>query len=339
MISIDGSRGEGGGQILRTSLGLAALSGRAVRLYNIRAGRQKPGLMRQHLTAVQAAARVSCAQVAGAELRSQEVVLRPQVVQAGHYTFKISTAGSATLVLQTVLPALLAADGPSVITLEGGTHNEKAPPFDFLARSFLPVLRRMGARIEARLERHGFYPAGGGRMVVEIEPGPLQPIELFARGAIVARRARALVAHLARHIAERELKTVQAQLNWRGDELFVEEITDSPGPGNVLFLEVEAEHVTAVFSGFGRKRRRAEQVAADTVAEARRWLTHGAPVDEHLADQLMLPLALAGGGGFLTGPASQHAITQVETLRRFLDVPLHFAPDGDDARCWRFRVG
>lgn len=337
MIEIDGSRGEGGGQILRTSLGLSVLTGRPVRLSNIRAGRQKPGLMRQHLTAVLAAARVGCAQVEGAELRSQEVIFRPQGVQPGHYTFKIGTAGSATLVLQTVLPALLAADGPSQLILEGGTHNEKAPPFDFLARAFLPLLRRMGAKVDARLERHGFYPAGGGRLEVRIEPGSLTPIELHARGEIVARRARALVAHLPRHIAERELSVIADQLNWRPSDLHVEEIGDSIGPGNVLFVEVEAEHVTEVFCGFGTKRKRAEQVAAETAAEAKRWLSHGAPVGEHLADQLMLPLALAGGGGFTTGAPSLHATTQVETLRLFLDVPL--ALTALDDRRWRFTVG
>lgn len=337
MIEIDGSRGEGGGQILRTSLGLSLLTGTPVRLFNIRAGRQKPGLMRQHLTAVQAAARVGCAQVEGDALKSQEVIFRPQLIQAGQYTFKISTAGSATLVLQTVLPALLAADGPSTLILEGGTHNMKAPPFDFLKRSFLPILRRMGPRVDARLERHGFYPAGGGRMVVTIEPAPLQPIALHARGAIIERRARALVAHLPRHIAERELKTVGGHLNWSPNELHVEEISDSAGPGNVLFVEIEAEHVTAVFTGFGRKRARAEQVATETADEAKRWLTHGAPVGEHLADQLMLPLALAGGGGFTTGPPSLHATTQVETLGLFLDVPMRL--EQAEGRQWRFEVG
>ncbi|MGK0360471.1 MAG: RNA 3'-terminal phosphate cyclase (ATP) [Bradymonadia bacterium] len=337
MISIDGSRGEGGGQILRTSLGLSLLTGTPVRLFNIRAGRRKPGLMRQHLTAVEAAARVGSAQVEGAALKSQEVVFRPQGIQAGHYAFKISTAGSATLVLQTVLPALLAADGPSTLVLEGGTHNMKAPPFDFLKRSFLPILERMGPRIDAQLERHGFYPAGGGRMVIDITPAPLQPIELHARGAIVARRARALVAHLPRHIAERELQSVGSRLNWSPTELHVEEITDSAGPGNVLFIEVETEHVTAVFTGFGRKRMRAEQVAVETADEAKRWLAHGAPVGEHLADQLMLPLALAGGGGFTTGPPSLHATTQIETLGLFLDVPMRF--EQADDRQWRFEVG
>jgi RNA 3'-terminal phosphate cyclase (ATP) len=337
MIEIDGSRGEGGGQILRTSLGLALLTQTPVRLFNIRAGRHKPGLMRQHLTAVQAAARVGCAQVDGAELRSQEVIFRPQTVQAGQYTFKISTAGSATLVFQTVLPALLAADGPSTLYLEGGTHNEKAPPFDFLAKSFLPQLRRMGAQVDATLERHGFYPAGGGRMRIDIQPATLRPIELHARGEIVARRARALVAHLPRHIAERELKGVAKALNWRPTDLHVEEITDSAGPGNVLFIEIKTEQVTAVFTGFGKKRMRAEQVAQHTAEEAKRWLAHGAPVGEHLADQLMLPLALAGAGGFTTGSPSLHATTQVETLKLFLDTTLRFEPTGEGQ--WRYTVG
>lgn len=337
MIEIDGARGEGGGQILRTSLCLAVLTQTPVRLFNIRAGRQKPGLARQHLTAVNAAARVSCAQVDGAELRSQEVIFRPQATQAGQYTFQIGTAGSATLVLQTILPALLTADGPSTVYLEGGTHNEKAPPFDFLARAFLPVLRRMGARVEATLERHGFHPAGGGRMRIEIEPGPLQPIELYDRGAIIGRRARALVAHLPRQIAERELKVVGHALDWRPDALHVEMIEASAGPGNVLFVEIDTEQVTAVFTGFGKRRVRSERVAQQVADEAKRWLAHGAPVEEHLADQLMLPMALAGAGGFCTGAPSLHATTQVETLRRFLDVPLRFEPVSDQQ--WRFTVG
>src|SRR5262245_2007058 len=160
-ITIDGSAGEGGGQILRTALALSLVTARPFRIERIRAGRPKPGLLRQHLTAVQAAAKVGAARISGAEVGSLELTFEPTGLRGGAYDFAVGTAGSATLVLQTLLPALLRAREPSQLTIEGGTHNPYAPPFDFLARTFLPVLRRMGAAIEARLEAPGFYPAGG----------------------------------------------------------------------------------------------------------------------------------------------------------------------------------
>ena len=170
MLTIDGSRGEGGGQILRTSLGLSLVTGRAFRIVRIRAGRAKPGLRHQHRTAVQAAARVGNAEVEGAEVGSMELTFVPGAVAAGEYEFSVGTAGSAALVLQAVLPALLTASQPSRLKLEGGTHNPFAPPFDFLAKTFLPIVNRMGPRVTAELERPGFYPAGGGEMRLTIEP-------------------------------------------------------------------------------------------------------------------------------------------------------------------------
>src|SRR5262245_17125561 len=172
MIIIDGSSGEGGGQILRTALALSLVTGTPFRIQKIRAGRPKPGLLRQHLTAVQAAVEVGSASASGAELGSQELSFWPGKVRAGAYRFAIGPAGSACLVVQTVLPPLLLAGGPSSLVVEGGTHNPFAPPWDFLARAFFPLLQRMGARVSTTLERHGFFPAGGGRLRVEIEPGP-----------------------------------------------------------------------------------------------------------------------------------------------------------------------
>ncbi|MGH7202433.1 MAG: RNA 3'-terminal phosphate cyclase, partial [Planctomycetaceae bacterium] len=170
MIDIDGSHGEGGGQIIRSSLALAALTGQTVRFRNVRAKRSRPGLQRQHLTAVRAAAEISAAELDGAELHSREFTFTPHAIEPGEHRFSIGTAGSTTLVVQTVLPMLLTAAGPSSLMLEGGTHNPHAPPFDFLARSFLPLINRMGPRVEAALDRPGFYPAGGGRFEVRIEP-------------------------------------------------------------------------------------------------------------------------------------------------------------------------
>ena len=169
-LKIDCSMGEGGGQILRSSLALSLVMGRSIRIEKIRAGRKKPGLLRQHLTAARAAAEIGRAQVRGVELGSEELEFAPGVVVPGEYRFAVGSAGSATLVLQTVLPALLTASGPSQLVLEGGTHNPMAPPFDFLEKAFLPCIRRMGPRVEATLTRPGFYPAGGGAFEVAIEP-------------------------------------------------------------------------------------------------------------------------------------------------------------------------
>src|SRR5689334_333662 len=170
MLKLDGSVGEGGGQILRTALALSALTGQPFEIEKIRAKRRKPGLLRQHLTAVRAATALCQAQVEGDSLGSMTLRFVPGDVKPGEYAFAIGTAGSATLVLQTVLPPLLLASRPSKITIEGGTHNPLAPPVDFLDRSFLPLVRRMGPRVRVQLERWGFYPAGGGRISVEIEP-------------------------------------------------------------------------------------------------------------------------------------------------------------------------
>ncbi len=320
MIAIDGSSGEGGGQILRTSLALSLVTGRAFRMERIRAGRAKPGLQRQHLTAVRAAAEVGRAEVEGAQLGSRDLTFAPRGVVPGDYRFAVGTAGSVTLVLQTVLPALLVASAPSRLWLEGGTHNIFAPPFDFLAKAFLPLVRRMGPRVEAALERPGFYPSGGGAVRVAIDPQPkLRPVELLERGRVIRRLARGIVSRLPRHIAEREVETVRRGLSWPADMVAVEEV-ESPGPGNVLLVEVESEQLTEVFSGFGQLGVSAEKVAHGVVREVRRYLDAGVPVGEHLADQLLLPLAMAGGGSFRTLAPSSHLTTNLQTLQHFLDV-------------------
>lgn len=323
MVTIDGSFGEGGGQILRSSLALAMVTGTPVRVVNIRAGRAKPGLMRQHLTAVHAAAQVCSARVEGAAIGSMQLTFEPGRVQPGDYLFSIGTAGSTTLVLQTVLPALLTAGGPTRVTLEGGTHNPFAPPFDFLDRAFLPIVNRMGPRVSAALERPGFYPAGGGRFSVDIEPvGKLTGIDLNDRGEIVRQQVRAIVAHLPRHIAEREIKVVRQRTCWPQDCFRVEEVGDAHGPGNVVMIEVESEHVTEVFTSFGQRGKPAETVAEEATAKCQQYLDAGVPVGLHLADQILLPLALAGRGSFRTLPLSSHSNTHLELIRQFLRVTV-----------------
>lgn len=331
MITIDGSYGEGGGQILRTSLALSLVTGTPVTLHKIRAGRAKPGLMRQHLTAVKAAAAIGGAAVSGDDPGSQTLVFAPQGICAGKYRFAVGTAGSCSLVLQTVLPALLRAAGPSELELEGGTHNMLAPPFEFLAQTFLPQLRCMGADVEAELVRPGFYPAGGGLLRVSVHPATAwQRLELLERGATVRREAVALMSKLSNDIGRRELKVLQETLGLTETELRQERVTTSPGPGNVLLLSVEsAGGVTEVFSGFGKLGVSAEQVAAGVAAEAREYLAADVPVGRHLADQLLLPLALGCGGRFRTLPPTPHTETNLHVIRQFLPVRAETARAGD----------
>lgn len=328
MLTIDGDFGEGGGQILRSSLGLSLVTGQPVRIINLRARRRKPGLQRQHLTCVRAAAAIGDAEVNGAELGSSEVVFRPRTVRAGEHCFAIGTAGSTTLVVQTVLPALLTASDRSTLVVEGGTHNMLAPPFDFFAGVFLPLVERMGPRVTARLERHGFHPAGGGRLVIEIEPVPrLRPIEIMERGRLLHRRGTALVAGLPRSVGEREIATLGAALDWPASALEVIMLDAAMGPGNVVMAEVAYEHVSELASAVGERGRRAEEVARSAASELSRYLASTAPVGEHLADQLLLPLALAGGGGFRTGPPTLHTRTHIDIVQRFLSISIEVSAE------------
>lgn len=336
IIHIDGAQGEGGGQVLRTALTLSLITGRPFRIDRIRAGRAKPGLLRQHLTAVEAAAAVGGARTDGAVAGSQSLEFHPQGISPGDYRFAIGTAGSCTLVLQTILPALLRAAGPSRIRLSGGTHNPHAPPADFLARAFLPLLVRMGAQVTLRLLRHGFYPAGGGEIEVAIEPAAeLRPLILEERGALLERRAEALVAAVPFHVAERELETVRRRLGWRADELHPVGLRNDQGPGNVLMLTLVHEGITEVFTGFGERRTSAERVAEGVCRQAADYLESGAAVGPHLADQLLLPLALAGGH-FTTMEPTLHTRTNLAVIGRFL--PRHWGCDALGDGRWRIEA-
>ena len=321
MLTIDGSMGEGGGQILRTALSLSLTSGRAVRVEKIRAGRQKPGLHRQHLAAVEAARQVSGARVEGAEPGSMTLTFAPKDVRHGDLHIVVGGAGSATLVLQTVLPALMILEGTSNVVVEGGTHNPKAPPFEFLADTLAPLLRSMGPGLDLQLERHGFYPRGGGRLRATVSGvSRLTPLTLLERGPVEERRARALVAGLPLHVAERELDVLRRALELEDDELEPREVRDALGPGNIVTLELRCEHVTETLSGFGERGLPAESVAEGVVHAARRYLAARVPVGEHLADQLLVPMALAGGGSFLTTEPTSHMTTCAAAIEQLLGV-------------------
>lgn len=332
-IEIDGSVGEGGGQILRTSLTLAMCTGQAVAIERIRAKRPKPGLMRQHLTCVQAAAAVCAGTVRGAELGSQTLVFEPGEVRAGDYVFNVGTAGSCMLVLQTVLPALMLAPATSRITLGGGTHNPMAPPYHFVERSFAPLLRRLGVGLEMEIRRLGFYPAGGGEVSVTIQPpaAGLTAFDLVERGELREQYAECLAPALPRTVAERELAAIGRLLGWSDAQLRVPVVRQNEGPGNALMATLVYEHVSEVFTSFGEKGVSAEHVANLLAREVRAFIAGDAVLGPHLADQWMLPLALAITGtgssaAFTCTEMSEHARTNIGVIEQFLPVRFGVEP-------------
>jgi RNA 3'-terminal phosphate cyclase (ATP) len=323
MLELDGSFGEGGGQVLRSALSLSMCTGTPFRIENIRAKRSKPGLMRQHLVAVLAAKEICDAEVTGAELNSQTLQFIPGKIRAGNYQFAIGSAGSCTLVLQTILPALLQADSPSSIVLQGGTHNPMAPTFHFLEQAFLPLLKKMGADVSITLERFGFYPAGGGQITVQITPvKKLLPLTLMERGNSIRGTAHSLIAGVPANVAKRELETFGKALNWNEDRLKILQIRHEEGPGNVFQVFLEHEHVTEVFIGFGERGLAAELVAKGVVKEVREYIVSNAATSQYLGDQLLLPMALAGEGSYSTTRISQHISTNAEVIQKFLSVEI-----------------
>ncbi len=324
MITIDGSEGEGGGQMVRHALALSLVTDQPFRIDNIRAGRSKPGLMRQHITAIEAACAIGSAVCEGAEVGARSIVFKPGRIVGGDYHFAVGTAGSAGLVLQTILPPLLRADRPSRLRIEGGTHNTHAPPFDFIDRTFLPLVRRKGPRVTARLVRHGFYPAGGGRMDIEIEPGPLAPVEWLERGTPVEVRATAIMSLLGDDIGERELASARAVLGWPEGAFRLDRLANPVGPGNVLLLEASFEHVTEIVTGFGQLGVLAQNIGKQAATRMLGYLKSAAFAGPYLADQMLLPMAMAGHGVFTTVSPTKHTQTSADIIRRFLDVTTRF---------------
>lgn len=343
MILIDGSTGEGGGQILRTSLSLSVITGQPVTFERIRARRPKPGLMRQHLACVLAAQAVSGAQVSGAELGSQTLVFEPGALRSGEHRFAVGSAGSCLLVLQTVLPALMLADAPSRLSLSGGTHNPLAPNFHFIERAFLPLLARMGVSVDLTLRRHGFFPAGGGEIWAEVEPvsGALRPFDLLERGAPRESFAESLVAAVPRRVAEHELAVLGEAMGWSQDQLRVPNVRQNEGPGNALMATLAHEYVTEVFTAFGEKSLSSEQVAKRLLNELRVYQASTAAVGEHLADQLALPAALAvhrsgQAMAYSCSEATEHLRTNLAVIERFL--PVRTSLMQEHARRWCVRL-
>jgi len=334
MIEIDGSEGEGGGQVLRTSLALSVVTGQPFRLFNIRAKRSNPGLQSQHLACVEAAESVSGAEVRGNKRGSSNLVFHPAGILPGNYDFDVLSAGSAGLVLQTVLVPLMFAEAASTVSVKGGTHNPWAPPYEFLAETFLRVLKRMGASAVLDLLRPGFYPAGGGQLKLKVKPWEARvALEMVDREGSSELSAFALLCNLDEHIGKRELDRIATALEINGASKIRR--LDALGRGNAVMITADCGDYAEVFTAFGWKGKPAEKVASEACEEAGRWLKAGVPVGEHLADQLLLPMALGAGGRFRTVEPSGHTRTNIETIRRFLDVAIEVEKaDG----VWEIRV-
>lgn len=315
---LDGSYGEGGGQIVRSALSLAALLGEPVRICNIRAGRDKPGLRAQHLTGVRALAQVTGAEVEGAVLGSRELTFRPRRSRGGRYVFDVAeltgSAGSVTLVLQALLPPLLAAREPSTLTIRGGTHVAWSPPVHYVMHVFLPALAELGGRVTLSLKRWGWYPRGGGEIEVTVEPAPvllgrqwLTPPELAAFQGLSAG------CRVPEHVIRRQARRLKERL---GEALPVMEV-EAVGldPGSFVFLWGPR----AGFGALGARGKPAERVADEATEDFLRFQTRGAALDRHLADQIVLYLALAKGPSeFTTEEITRHLLTNLWVIEQFL---------------------
>ncbi len=323
-IQIDGSQGEGGGQILRTALALSMITGQAFELINIRAGRKKPGLMRQHLVCVQASQHISQAYVEGAELHSQRLYFAPQHVQNGKYQFQIGSAGSTTLVLQTLLPALLLQNEASELAISGGTHNPLAPTADFIEHCFLPALEKLGIEVEFKLNKAGFFPIGAGEIQIKIQPWQHRnKLNLLDRGTLQSTEAFAAVLNLSEEaqIAQRELATLNKRLKLDTQQQFH---LNGISQGNTAYVKVEHQHLVQLFTALGEMRKSAEQIANYLAEQVKQYMESNAAVDEYLADQLLLPLALVQGGEFTAQCISEHTRTQAVMIEKFIDCEIKF---------------
>jgi RNA 3'-terminal phosphate cyclase (ATP) len=340
MIVINGSYGEGGGQVLRTSLTLSTLLGEPLRIENVRAKRRKPGLQAQHLTGVRAIAQICDAELEGADLGSLTLTFRPMSSpRAGEYSFDVAearkggSAGATSLVFQTLLLPLAFARGQSRLTIRGGTHVAWSPPFHYLKYVYLPTLARMGVEARVEIERWGWYPIGGGEMTAAIRgqgESYLCGLDLVERGELKLLWGISATSNLPAHIGQRQKKRAEEYLRKRGFDPRIE-IVEAPsqGQGTVVFLAAEYEHAVAGFSSLGERGKPAEKVAEEACREFIEYHQSGACLDKHLADQLILPMALASGpSAFTTCEITQHLLTNVWVVEQFLDV--RFEIEGEE---------
>ena len=330
---VDGSTGEGGGQILRTSLALSCITGKALHIDNIRAARRNAGLAKQHLVCVEAARGICDAKCQGAALGSKVLDFQPGSIRSGDYHFDIGSAGSASLVIQAVLPALFLAGQPSTVTVTGGTHNPMAPPFDFLCETFLPAIAVAGFHADCRLIKPGFFPAGGGKMTINVQPWEentsraIDPFD-FAQGRLCEPLeqpqiyARIYTAKLPAHIAQRQ-KRLLSESGLDLQDIEHVEVTDSVGAGNCVMIRLCSSSRTTLFTAYGMRGKRSQEVVGEVVAQAKDFSASGAAIDRFLADQLLLYMALAKSGCYTTNELSTHLQTNMGIIQKFLPISFN----------------
>ena len=341
-ITVDGAAGEGGGQLLRASLALSMALGRPFRMVNIRAKRPKPGLKRQHLTCLHAAQAICGAKITGDAINSLAISFVPGPVRPGDHHFDIGSGGSCTLVLQAIVPPLLTASASSRLTVTGGTHVPHAPPFEFLRDTLFPWLKKLGPRLAATMDRPGFMQVGGGSITVAIEPvSALMALEANACGAFIGASGHIRAYNLHAGVGERECAALQeekfATLGLAADNILMETPSRAvEGPGNVVLVTVRRESGMTVCTGIGQRDVKAESVARQAANRAMAFLQAEVPVEQHLADQLLVPLALAGGGSFLTEKPSLHTRTCMELLPLFTDIKARASQQ--NAKAWRITL-
>jgi len=305
-IEIDGAFGEGGGQILRSSLSLAAVLGVGFKISNVRL-----------------IGKICGGDMSGARQWSGEIEYHPGPATADRYSFQVGTAGSTSLVFQTLLPALASCDGPSTVSVSGGTHNPMAPPFESIAECYLPALETIGLRASVELVRHGFAPKGGGELKATVAPWlDSSPLDLTRPVDWEGPEATIVIANLPDHVAFREQETLAKSLRIDESEIAIEPLAGELGPGNAIFVRYRAGGLTALITSFGQPRKRAEQVAREAARDARNFARSHAPVGPHLADQLLLPLALGPGGAFTTSEITEHTRTQAHVIKAFLGIEI-----------------
>jgi RNA 3'-terminal phosphate cyclase (ATP) len=327
LIEIDGSYGEGGGQILRTALALSAILKKPFTIHHIRSKRKNPGLQAQHLEAVEGLARITKAWTEGIKFGSQKITFIPEKILPGDYQFEVRTAGSVTLLLQGIFLPLCLAGGTSRLTLIGGTHVPWSPPFHYFSEVLLPTLELMGVSAEAAIEKWGFYPRGGGEIQLKINPvHELKPISLVDRGSLKKIRGVSAISNLPRHVGERQkeqaLKRIQRELKI-GAEITILYDVLSKGPGSFLFLLAEYEKTFASFSSLGSRGKPAEKVADEAVDSLKDYIESDGCIDSHLADQIVPFMALAKGNSFFTTTQiTEHLLTNLWVIEHFLDVTI-----------------
>jgi RNA 3'-terminal phosphate cyclase (ATP) len=330
MIEINGAHGEGGGQILRTSLTLSALTGIPLHIHHIRAQRRQPGLRPQHLAAVRAIAKLTDADLTGAMLDSHELTLVPKKLRSGRFRFEIPTAGALSLVLQTVFLPLSLAAGTSELTLTGGTHVPWSPIFHYVKYHWLALLKACGFRAAITLHVAGFYPQGGGEAGVKIlPPKGLCPLELLSRGELTHIRGFSGVANLGDEISQRQKHRALQRLYPLCRDAKIKTL-NLPSPGKGTFIQLTAHFsngAQACYTALGARGKPAEQVADESVDQLLAFLKSDGTVDQYVADQLLLPLSLIKGSSrFRTNQISPHLLTNAYVIEQFL--PAEIVIDG-----------